>query len=586
MSAALSSTVGSVRSSSGGIASGTGIGMGRHSLSAIVHGMEDGSRSASPQHKLSNQHTSESSSTGIAFGFDGRGEVRAFAKLQGRNWSYYIQKVSVVLGAGPEGSSPIPPTSFINASTAGAGEVDLCLGTEEGISRKHLRIDYAGPQGWEMYCFGKAGVVVDGQHYDAFCQPIILGPKSKISVVGKEFYFLLPVGVAASSASSPAANNAAATAANRSSAGRSSSPEVSVMNSNKLRRIQINHHPRNPHSDEEGPMEDEAEDGEEEESTATAAGGSAHQKPFISYACLIAEAINSSPQERLTLAEIYKYLMDKYPYFRQTKNGWQNSIRHNLSLNRAFQKVPRSPGEPGKGMFWVIDKEHRHLVEGKPYQRKQSSASSSGGLARGRQPSYQQLPNMQPPFSANPRISQVQQQQQQQPQRPRLASMPPFVHPHLIQSGRQLMPYPPQPQQQQVQQIPFYPPQQQQQQHAQYQLQQQQPHLHNNNRLPPILMKRSSLAAMPMQRPSSTITLPRSAFLDIIDEPPTTASNSATAAQLPIVVSPANSAHNMLLEAAEALEAAEEEQQQDVEEEPHHPRPIRRLKSLNLGSDA
>lgn len=542
--------------------------MGRHSLSAIMNSSSslNGSRSTSPPGKL--QRTSDSGGGGIAFGLDGRGEVRAFAKLQGRSWSYYIQKVSVVLGAGPEGASPIPPTSLAAlTSGAAAGDVDLCLGTEEGISRKHLRIDYAGPQGWELYCFGKAGVSVDGQHYEAFCQPVILGPKSRISVAGKEFYFLLPVGVgvgASASSAGPGASMGYRSAADR------SSPEPPAKPASRQ------NNQRSPNAKEEVEEEDEAESGGEEAATPSH-NGSAHQKPFISYACLIAEAINSSPQERLTLADIYKYLMERYPYFRHTKNGWQNSIRHNLSLNRAFQKVPRSPGEPGKGMFWVIDREHRHLVEGKPYQRKQAaSAGAAAGLARGRQPSYQQLPNMQPPFPANPRGNQVPPPPPpQQHHRPRMGSMPPFAHPHLAHgAARQLVPYPPG--NPAAAAAGFYPP-------PPHPLQQQQSTL-----LPPILMKRSSLSSLPpvqQHRPNSSISLPRSAFIDIVDDAPSAA---VAAPQVCPPVSPSGSAHNMLLEAAEALEAAEEEglhgtNTVEEPEEPHHPRPIRLNSSLNLG---
>lgn len=79
-------------------------------------------------------------------------------------------------------------------------------------------------------------------------------------------------------------------------------------------------------------------------------------KPPYSYANLIGMAILRAPKRQLTLAQIYKWISDSFAFYRNTADtGWQNSIRHNLSLSKSFSKQERPKDDPGKGHYWVIN---------------------------------------------------------------------------------------------------------------------------------------------------------------------------------------------------------------------------------------
>uniref|UniRef100_A0AAY4CR48 Fork-head domain-containing protein n=1 Tax=Denticeps clupeoides TaxID=299321 RepID=A0AAY4CR48_9TELE len=96
-----------------------------------------------------------------------------------------------------------------------------------------------------------------------------------------------------------------------------------------------------------------------------------HAKPPYSYISLITMAIQQSPSKMLTLSEIYQWIMDLFPFYRQNQQRWQNSIRHSLSFNDCFLKVPRSPDKPGKGSFWTLHPDSGNMFENGCYLRRQ-----------------------------------------------------------------------------------------------------------------------------------------------------------------------------------------------------------------------
>ncbi|KAH9490781.1 hypothetical protein Btru_046985 [Bulinus truncatus] len=96
-----------------------------------------------------------------------------------------------------------------------------------------------------------------------------------------------------------------------------------------------------------------------------------HAKPPYSYISLITMAIQQSTSKMCTLSEIYQFIMDLFPFYRQNQQRWQNSIRHSLSFNDCFVKVPRTPDRPGKGSYWALHPDSGNMFENGCYLRRQ-----------------------------------------------------------------------------------------------------------------------------------------------------------------------------------------------------------------------
>ncbi|VDP75224.1 unnamed protein product [Echinostoma caproni] len=82
-------------------------------------------------------------------------------------------------------------------------------------------------------------------------------------------------------------------------------------------------------------------------------------KPNYSYTHLIFMAIESTPQKCMTVNQIYNWCETNFPFYKQAGAGWKNSLRHNLSINKSFKRLPRDSRGPGRGAFWTVEPRER-----------------------------------------------------------------------------------------------------------------------------------------------------------------------------------------------------------------------------------
>ncbi|XP_056609011.1 forkhead box protein K1 [Triplophysa dalaica] len=304
---------------------------------------------------------------------------QALARLEGRDFEFVMRQRTVTVGR--------------NSSH---GSVDVNMGHSSFISRRHLQITFEDPH-FYLRCLGKNGVFVDGV-FQRRGAPLLLLPREctfrfPSTVIKIQFTALYhkdtqkedaPVSpvrplypqISPLKISIPENDYRTMMSPLPSPTGTISVPNSCPVSPRGAGSSGYRYG-RNITSDLQLAAEFAAKAVSEQRTEAT--GGDSpkdESKPPYSYAQLIVQAISSAPDRQLTLSGIYAHITKHYPYYRTADKGWQNSIRHNLSLNRYFIKVPRSQEEPGKGSFWRVDPSSEgKLVEQAFRKRRQRGVS-------------------------------------------------------------------------------------------------------------------------------------------------------------------------------------------------------------------
>ncbi|KAK4106406.1 hypothetical protein N658DRAFT_512250 [Parathielavia hyrcaniae] len=308
--------------------------------------------------------------------------VKAYAKIAALDWTYYITRLTVNVG---RASEPAQARAEQNPEDPDAVHIDL--GPSKLVSRLHAVVYFNRDQEtWWLLVKGRNSLKVDGISWKAG-QAGPLRSGEVIEIGGVEMMFVLPIdlsplqiaqqyleraGIAKSESSAaparqtrhplPSGDGAHSSSPSKPSRGHSSKkplapappdykrpgtpPSVRARTAGMAKTPLVDHGA--------GPLLMGNND------LDLSLDENRHIKPQFSYAQMITQAIMNTPDQKLNLAGIYSYIQTRYAYYRhQPASGWQNSIRHNLSLNKAFEKIARSTDEPGKGMKWQLVPESR-----------------------------------------------------------------------------------------------------------------------------------------------------------------------------------------------------------------------------------
>ncbi|KAG9238149.1 putative fork head protein like protein [Amylocarpus encephaloides] len=310
-----------------------------------------------------------------------RAGVQAYAKLAGKDWTFYVRSLNNVIGRPPEGATPKTPSGLLGQVEEEDG-VHVDLGPNKMVSRLHAEIYFNSEyESWNIHVKGRNGIRIN----EKTCrrgEKIELESGQVIEAGGVEMMFVLPregslridnayllrAGLIQApeeedkgdETEAPNSSQTLSVPGPRGQSGSGPQPIAPAPPDYQRPGTPVGARSKSQYSIGKSPGFSGGTMLMTSDDVDLSLDSNQHIKPSYSYAQMISQAIFDTESEQLNLSGIYTFIQDKYAYYRhQQGGGWQNSIRHNLSLNKAFHKIARSSDEPGKGMKWCIMPEVR-----------------------------------------------------------------------------------------------------------------------------------------------------------------------------------------------------------------------------------
>lgn len=301
--------------------------------------------------------------------------VKAYAKLAGKDWTFYVKKLRNNIGRPPEGANPQLPTSPNANGDSVADEeaeklrVHVDLGPNKMISRLHANI-YFDPESerWCIVVNGRNGIRIDTLSYRRGDMHELVGGEV-IEIAGVEMMFVLPGDgrlkihkkyLQKASLIQGDGNETNDTVPGASTPlGPASSEPHAILRGQDGLPAPLPIAPAPPNYRRPGtPVSARTKAPYSTKKSGYASGGTIlmnaddidlsldanqHIKPSYSYAQMISQAILAAPEEKLTLNGIYTFIQDNYAYYRfQGGGGWQVSSTSIRNIEKSMLTISRT----------------------------------------------------------------------------------------------------------------------------------------------------------------------------------------------------------------------------------------------------